>query len=335
MLDHLPSLSRRDLLKIAAAGAASAIPLLRAEAHAAPAPAKFRGEFYRFRIGEMNAVVLSDGSWTFPEPKGIWAPDARPDAFRGALAAYRLKDDALVLHVNVLALEHAPGKWAVVDAGARDFFGPTLGKLPVSLAAAGIAPDSVTDVLLSHAHGDHFGGIFKKEGEPFFPQAAIHAADIEADFWTGKPDISSTLWPQEVKTGFVTSAQAFFRAAAPRLRRFRAGEKLLGGRVTAIPTPGHTPGHTAFLIESNGESLLHLVDVPPHHVLAFSHPDWEVGFDTDRKVARATRQKAFAEADRSGVRLLGYHLPFPGLGRVRTYQGAYEWLPETPLFPGE
>jgi glyoxylase-like metal-dependent hydrolase (beta-lactamase superfamily II) len=324
--------TRRDALKIAgAAGVMAALPWSGiAEADAAPPSLKGpqAGGYYRFTIGDVEAVVISDGGLSFQPIQPTWAPEASKEELEGMLRSAFLPTDRFNLDVNTLLLKIG-GELVLVDSGAGNLFGPTLGKMAERLAAAGVQPAQVTAVVLTHAHGDHFGGLLDGAGKPVFPNAAYFASKTEVDYWTGPdPDMSKLRIPEENKKVFAANAKRYFGAIKDRLTLVSPGQKIIGG-VEVVGAPGHTPGHIALLVSSGKEALLNAADTVHHHVVLFAHPEWTSFFDSDPKMAAETRRKLLDRAATDRLRVLGYHLPFPGIGHVQTAKGgAFEWVPE-------
>jgi glyoxylase-like metal-dependent hydrolase (beta-lactamase superfamily II) len=324
--------TRRDALKIAgAAGVMAALPwggTPDAEAAAPTLKGPQGGGYYRFAIGDVEAVVISDGSLSFQPIQPTWAPEASKEELEGALRSAFLSADRLHLDVNTLLLKIG-GELVLVDTGAGNLFGPALGKMPERLAAAGVQPAQVTAVVISHAHGDHFGGLLDGTGKPAFPNAAYFASKTEIDYWTGPdPDMSKLRIPEANKKVFATNAKRYLEAIKDRLTPVSAGQKILPG-LEVLSAPGHTPGHIALLVSSGKETLLHAADTAHHHVLMFVHPEWTSAFDSDPTMGAETRRRLLDRAAADGLRVLGYHLPFPGIGHVRTVKGGgFEWTPE-------
>jgi len=325
-------LTRREALKFAgAAGVMAALPwrgATEAEAAAPSLKGPQAGGYYRFSIGDVEAVVISDGGLSFQPIQPTWAPEASKEELEGTLRSAFLPTDRLNLDVNTLLL-NIGGERILVDSGAGNLFGPTLGKMAGRLAAAGVQPAEVTGVVLTHAHGDHFGGLLDGEGKPVFPNATYFASKTEVDYWTGAdPDMSKLRVPAENRKVFLDNARRYLGAIKGRLTPVSAGQKIVPG-LEVVSAPGHTPGHIALLVSSGKETLLNAADTVHHNVLMFAHPEWTSAFDTDPKMAAETRRKVLDRAAADGLRVLGYHLPFPGIGHVRTVKGgAFEWLPE-------
>lgn len=328
---HAMEVSRREMFRIAGAAgiafAARGASLPARALAASPAGSRSSG-FYRFAIGDIEATVVSDGGLAFQPIQPTWAPEAKKEEIEAMLSAAFLPADRLSLAVNVLAMRIGDGV-VLVDTGAGGLFGPTLGKMKENLGAAGVDPAGVKAVILSHGHGDHFGGLLDSEGKSNYPNAAVYANKTEIDYWTGpNPDVSKLRIPEENRKVFVENARKHFAAVRDRLQAVTPGQKILGGSVEIVAAPGHTPGHIALQVVSGKEALLHVADTVHHYVLMFARPEWTAAFDSDPQMAAATRKKVFERAAAERTRVLGYHLPFPGIGHVRAAKQGFEWVPE-------
>lgn len=328
--------SRRDALRFLglAGGAALAAPgLLRAAGEAAAAPMgkpaapSLAGEqagYYRFKVGEVEALALFDGGFSAPADASPFAAGEPAGSVAAGLAEAWLPVEQVQVHFNVL-LVRTGGELLMIDAGAGSAFGPAGGKVPAALAAAGVKPEQVTGIVLSHAHGDHFGGLLTSEGKPAYKNAKIFVSRKEHAFWTGSaPDVSGMAVPEEARQGLVVGAQAMFAALGDRLELVAGGDKILDG-IELLDTPGHTPGHLAVVVSSGKEQLLHFVDAAHHHALSFAHPEWRFAYDADGALAAETRKKLFDRAAADKLLLFGAHMPFPALGRVRKAGNVYDY----------
>jgi glyoxylase-like metal-dependent hydrolase (beta-lactamase superfamily II) len=324
--------TRREALKIAgAAGVMVALPWSGASEAAPPPPAlkgPQAGGYYRFAVGDAEAIVISDGALAFQPIQPTWAPEATREELEGTLRAAFLPTDRVHLEVNTLLIRIG-GELILVDSGAGGLFGPSLGKVRERMVAAGVTPSQVTGVVLTHAHGDHYGGLLDGEGKPVYPNATYFASKAEVDFWTGAdPDLSKLRIPEENKKVFVANAKKYLAAIRDRLTPVPPGKKIVEG-MEVLDASGHTPGHIALLVTSGKDALLNSADTVHHHALMFAHPEWTSAFDTDPKMAADTRRKILDRSAAEGLRVLGYHLPFPGIGHVRAAKGgAFEWVPE-------
>lgn len=313
-----PSVSRRDalrLLGLAGAGAFLGSAFARAAdspaAVAAPSLTGAQPGFYRFSIGSIEALALNDGGFAMPpaeSPFGIGEPREKvAEALRDALAP----TDMVRLPFNVL-LVRLGSELVLIDTGCGPAFGPAGGKLVTQLTAAGIQPGQITGIIVSHMHGDHFGGLLDANGEIVFKNAKVFMHRTEHAYWTEKGD---------------ESVQKYLQAFKGKWQLVSGGDKLVGDLEIAEAF-GHTPGHVMVGIHSGGDSLLHFVDVVHSHVLSFAHPEWVMKFDVQSDVAIATRKRVLDRCAVDRTRVFGAHMPFPALGRVRRAGSAYEYVIE-------
>lgn len=279
---------------------------------------------YRFTVGDYKATVVSDGTLTFPV--GFFVPNADPAAAAAALTNNFLPTDNVLAHLNVLYLETDEHK-VLIDAGAGNTFGPTVGYLANNLEAAGIAPDTIDTVILTHAHPDHIGGVLDDSGNPVFANASYYISATEWDFWTAPTvEMPNALADADTQATTVAVAQEWLGAIASRTTRFALGDEIIPG-VVSVPSVGHTPGQSSYLIISGDDSLLATGDVFFSDPLNLENPDWEVAFDTEPTQGVATRRQLLETVTGDRRQLLVPHMPFPGLGHVRAQGDAYGWEP--------
>lgn len=283
---------------------------------------------YHFRIGEIEAWSISDGEINLGDPMTLMHPEQERPQMKAALQAVSEPTNTLPLYINLLVLRIGR-EVAIVDAGFGEVSNPRLGWLMRGLAQIGIAPEEVTAGFLSHAHGDHIDGFVTRDGRPAFPNAAIHALRAEEDFWLGEnPDFSQTRRNPGNLPGMVANARRKFEALQANRQPLDPGAQLFGGALTVMAAPGHTAGHAIYRIRSGNESLLHVSDLAHHQVLMFANPDWTISFDDVPNQAAAVRRKEFTKAAASRDRVFGFHLPWPGLGRITADQKSFNWVPE-------
>lgn len=328
-----PSSRRHFLVTAAAALGAAALPGLSPAADTAsppapPSPPKPpRNAFaYRFAIGDLEAWSISDGHMLFKEGLNLMWPEADRPAMRADLVAHSERTDALPLYVNILVVKSG-NEIAIFDAGFGRGRNPEIGWVADALAQIGIAPEKVTAAFLSHAHADHIGG-FVTGNAPVFPNAALYTLKAEVDFWRSPtPDFSQSKRAKGPLPNMIRDARNKFDVLQPNLQLLKGGESLLGGAITIEPALGHTSGHSIFRIKSGRESLLHFMDVAHHHTLMFTNPAWGIAFDHQPEQAIATRKKLFAQLAATNERAYGFHLPWPGLGRIVNRPGGagYAW----------
>nr|WP_119155951.1 MBL fold metallo-hydrolase [Caldimonas tepidiphila] len=276
--------------------------------------------YYRHAVGGFQLTALHDGQLEI-DPKLL--KNASPQQLQ-ALLSESFRKSPTPTAVNAY-LVNTGDKLVLVDTGAGRLFGPTLGRAFANLKAAGHEPAQIDAVLLTHLHGDHVGGLIDEQGGMALPNAEIHVAKKEADFWLN-PEVMAKA-PKEAQPFF----QAAQKAVAPyreagRLKIFDGEAELLPG-VRAVATPGHTPGHTSFLFSSKGEQVLVWGDIIHSAAVQFARPKVTIEFDTDAKTAAATRERVLADTAKRRLLVTGAHLPFPGIGHVRAERGAYTWVP--------
>ncbi|MEP6503533.1 MAG: MBL fold metallo-hydrolase, partial [Betaproteobacteria bacterium] len=215
-------------------------------------------------------------------------------------------------------------KLVLVDAGAGTLFGPTLGKLLASLQAAGYQPEQVDDIFITHMHPDHVGGL-ASDGKRVFPNATLHADRRDSDFWLSQANLDKA--PAASK-GFFQGAMASVNpyVAAGKYQPFEAdGEPVPGVRTLA--SPGHTVGHTSYLVESKGQRLIIVGDLIHVGAVQFAEPGVTIAFDGDAKAAALSRDAVFKMAAKEGALVGAAHLQFPGLGHLRREGKAWQFVP--------
>lgn len=311
---------RRDAIRAAVASAllpAASLPFAAARA-AAPLKGPLRPQAYRFRLGTFELTALFDGMVAMDGPHPIFGADQSPQAVA------RLCEENF-LPTGRLAIGFAPilvntGRQLVLfDAGnpaSRREAGA--GFLVDALFVAGYRPEEIDLVALTHYHPDHIGGLVT-DGQPTFPNAVYASSAVEHAFWSAEERLSG---PTEATARLVRTNVL---PLADRLRLLQDGEELVPG-IRALATPGHTPGHMAFHVESEGHRLLIWGDVANHFVLSVERPEWHVRFDRDKVQAAATRKRVFDIVATDRIPVAGYHMPFPNLGYVERRGGDYRWV---------
>ncbi len=269
---------------------------------------------YSFRVGEIACTVVLDGASLLGRERILKRyPDATEAEYRQAYADIGLSLDAADTSFNILVAQIG-AETVLVDTGEGGK--PYGGHLLDSLHLAGIAPEAITLVVLTHSHGDHVLGLLSAAGEPVFPQARYMLSSEELAFW------------QNRLNGAATDQRPILDMMAQKgLRLIGMTESILPG-ITAVPLPGHTPGQIGLLLESAGERLLHLADAL-HTPMQFAHPEWSASFDADTRVSVPTRGAALQQAADENLLTLFYHLTFPGLGRVKRAETGFIWQPVT------
>jgi glyoxylase-like metal-dependent hydrolase (beta-lactamase superfamily II) len=288
--------------------------------------------FYRFKIGTFDAAVISDGVFELgaPAPLGF---NAKPADVQRALAAAGQPTDKVGLHCNSLLVDTGR-ELVLIDPGSGPHFGPALGKLVQNLRNAGVAPDAVDRLIITHAHPDHIWGTVDADFRAAFPKAQLHVPATEVAFWTApNVSLSGSKFPPEQQRLFIGNTQKVLASWKDRVVTFKAGDEVIPG-VRSIATPGHTPGHVSLRFDGGGNGgsgqLVYTADVVHHHVTGLVHPDWTPLFDQDAEQAKTTRKKLLTSLSADKARLLVYHFPFPGIGHVVPARaaGSFAWAPE-------
>jgi glyoxylase-like metal-dependent hydrolase (beta-lactamase superfamily II) len=328
-------LDRRSLLAggvLASAAALWPSTAREAQARQAAAPAASgSARFHRFTVGSVECVALSDGSVTLDAIQPTFAASAPKEALHAALdRAYHPRTKAL-LEFNCIAMKLGMD-WILIDAGYGEGGAPRFGSVQANLRAAGIDPDAIKAIFITHAHGDHINGMLRKDGSLAFPKAKAMMSKIEHDFWTGSPDLSQVGFSEDQKREMAASAARHIQA----ISRGAGGLELIDenarpfSQLRFIATPGHTPGHTSLLLSDGGEELFILGDAAHNHVVMFAEPSWGPVFDTEPSVAATTRATLWDRLATDRTRVMAFHLPWPGLGHVRrcapSQGAAFEWV---------
>jgi glyoxylase-like metal-dependent hydrolase (beta-lactamase superfamily II) len=315
-----PNLIRAALLATLVAGASIAVAPLQS-AHAAAPMVKTSGPgYYRIMLGSFEVTAISDGTTDLPVDKLL--TNTTPAKVDQALAA-SFEKSPLETSFNAYLI-NTGSKLVLIDTGAGNLFGPNLGKMLDNLKAAGYQPDQVDDIMITHMHPDHIGGLLAA-GKIAFPNAVVHADKHDADYWLSQANLDKASADNK---GFFQGAMASVNPyiQAHHFSAFDGATTIVPG-VSSVTLPGHTPGHTGYMIESQGQKLLVWGDVVHVAAVQFANPAVTIGFDSDAKEAAAARKQEFADAAQQRYMIAGAHLPFPGLGHIRNDGKAYTWVP--------
>lgn len=277
---------------------------------------------YALKVGKIDVLVVSDG--VLPLPSATLATNADPDVRAAWLKDQFLPTDAFDWPLNVLVVRSGD-KTILVDAGLGGQFPgfPRAGMFPKRLEAAGIDLASVTDIVITHMHMDHVGGLLVDDVKTRLrPDVRVHVAASEVAFWTA-PDFSHTSMPGPVPGVLRSTARRFAAEYQSQLRIFEEEHEVAPG-VLVWRTGGHTPGHSVVRLTSGGERLTFLGDAI--FPVGFDHPDWHNGFEHDPEESVRVRVRLLRDAAASGELLVAAHLPFPSVGRVAVDGDAFRWV---------
>lgn len=279
---------------------------------------------YAVRVGEIDVLVVSDG--VLPLPTAMLAHNANPAVRAAWLDDMFLPPDAFDWALNVVVVRSG-GQTILIDAGLGldpDLHLPRAGQLIKRLEAAGIDLSSVTDVVLTHMHMDHIGGLLV-DGvkDRLRPDLRIHVATAEVKFWES-PDFSQTSMPPGFPDAIRSTAKRFMKDYRSHLRLFEEQYEVAPG-VVVYRTGGHTPGHSVVRLASGGKGLTFAGDAV--FTVGFEQPDWHNGFEHDPNEAARVRIRLLRELAETGEMLVATHLPFPSVGHVAVDGDVFRWVP--------
>jgi glyoxylase-like metal-dependent hydrolase (beta-lactamase superfamily II) len=275
---------------------------------------------YRLKVGDFEVTVLSDGNLPFQVELFTGNPDR----------AQRLLEDAFVPKQNPTTsvnawLVNTGRKLILVDTGASTHFGPTLGRLPDNLAAAGVHPDAIDAVVITHMHPDHVPGLVSADKQMLFKNATVHLGADEYAFWTSDEIYAKA--PDGAKPFFDLARMAIKPYVdAGKVQTYKDGSEILAG-LAAAAAPGHTVGHSMIRVSSAGRDLLLWGDIVHCAALQFAEPDRSIAYDIDPAMAIASRKKVFEMVTTDRLLFAGAHLPFPGLGNTIKGATGYTYVP--------
>jgi glyoxylase-like metal-dependent hydrolase (beta-lactamase superfamily II) len=308
--------SRRSLL--IGAGAAGVLGV----ADAKSARSQTTVAYHRFKIGTAEVTVISDGTMMLPVSFAL--PATPKEDAEALLGSAGLPLDAITNPVNVTIVKIG-AETILIDTGAGGEFMPGLGKFTDTLEAVGIKPEMITKVLFTHAHPDHLWGVIDPldDGTRFLNASHVMSS-AEFDYWSAADVESRVAEPFKRMTA---GTHRRLKLISERINKRKPGDEIAPG-VVLVDTPGHTPGHVSVLITSGTERLFVGGDVLTQSIISFQKPDWPWGPDMDADRAVASRKRTLDMLATDRVPLLGYHMPWPGLGRVERNVGAYRFVSE-------
>jgi len=316
----MTSLTRRGLLASTAALAAGS--LVAPTAHAvAPASGKQAPGFYRYKIGDFEVTAFNDGFVKVPKLDSFVVNQPLEAIQKAVEESFIPKDDVRV-HFNPL-LVNTGSKLVLFDTGFGDNGSPTQGGLLANMAAAGIDPNAVDVVIISHFHADHISGIRAKAGAANFRNAEIIVPAEEWAWWNNDGETSKAA---EVWKGQIANSKRVFEPIAKDVKRFDYGKELVTG-ITSVDARGHSPGHSAFVIASGNAKLMYIADVTNHPAIFARHPEFRLWADMIPDLALTNRRKLLDMLAAERMPMTGYHYPFPAVGHIAKRGNGYDFHP--------
>ena len=322
-------MTRRDLLGAASALglAASFSPILGRSALAAVAQAGNQAPgFYRYKVGDIEVTAVTDGASTMPLPDKFVVNAAKSDV-GAALASAYLDGEKLTVPYTPIVI-NTGSRLVAIDTGngeaAYTASKGAAGQYQTNLKASGIDRAAIDTVVISHFHGDHVNGLLTPDGKLAFPNAQILVPRVEWAFWMDDGEMSRAA-PGRIADTFKNNRRVF-DALGRKVTPYEWDAEVVPG-LTAKGTPGHTPGHTSYVLASGGKSLFVQSDVTNVPVLFARHPGWHVMFDQDPAMAEATRRKVYDMVAADKLLLQGYHYPFPAVGHLEKTADGYREIP--------
>jgi glyoxylase-like metal-dependent hydrolase (beta-lactamase superfamily II) len=318
------NLSRRSLLALGAGLGVglSASTMLGGSALAkAPKLGTQTPYWHRFILGDAEVTVVSDGTLPLGDPSGTFTGVPKEEV-KKMLSDNFLNPDNVVLEQNS-PIVNTGDRLILFDTGmgTSKAFGPTTGRQQKSMTEAGIKASDIDAVVCSHAHIDHIGGLVGADDKPLFPNAQVYIAQSDFDFWTDEGKLGTPL------KDFILHARKNLMPVRDRIVFIKDNQEFLPG-VTALSAPGHTVGHTIFMVSSAGKSFCFLGDLSHHAVLLLEKPRMEFSYDSDPKQAANSRVKMLDMLAAQKIPVMSYHFAWPGFGHVAKNGDGFRYYPE-------
>jgi glyoxylase-like metal-dependent hydrolase (beta-lactamase superfamily II) len=300
---HTDGFFRQFATALLALGLACTTSLALAQKPAVTGPAA-----KHFQLGALQISVLHDGGFAVPNDASIFATNATAADVAKVLRNAGAPTDKIRLDVDALLIR-MPGHLVLIDTGN----GPAgHGVLPESLRLAGVSPDQITDVLITHAHSDHVGGLVNAAMAPAFRKATIRMSAKDWAFMQRE-----------------TGTKAIATAVKTQVKTFDPGQAVLPG-ITSVSLPGHTPGHVGYEITSQGHRMIDIGDIVHSSIVSLTKPGWTVKWDSDKNEAVTTRRRELQRLAASHQWMFAPHFPFPGVGRIERAGEGFRFQPGLP-----
>jgi len=286
-----------------------------------PGSAQQAPGFYRYKVGDIEVTAVNDGFAR--RPLEGFVRNAELPQVQQAMREAFLPEDALPITFTTLVLRRNGGGLTLIDTGNGDMGAPTSGHWMRNFRAAGFDPAQVETVVISHFHGDHINGLRLKDGTAVFPKAAVMVPAAEWAFWMDDARMNQA--PEAMKGAF-QGVRRVFGPIASDVKRYEADKEIVPG-LTSVAAPGHTPGHTAFVLSSGSDKLMIMSDLTNHPALFVRNPDWSAVFDMDADQARTTRRRMLDMASTERAQVAFYHAPFPATGHIAKDGSGFRFVP--------
>jgi glyoxylase-like metal-dependent hydrolase (beta-lactamase superfamily II) len=320
------NLTRRTALVGAAATALTPLAAgMSALQAAAPMASKQVAGFYRYKVGDIEVTVVTDGARTMPLPD-TFVKNVKKEDVSKALSDAFLEPSKMTIVFNPIVV-NTGSKLVVIDTG----LGPAayaqskgaVGQFQTNLAAAGIDPKAVDTVVISHFHVDHINGLLTADNKPAYPNAEVMVPAAEWAFWMSDDNMNKA--PDALKGNF-KNVRRVFGALGNKVTQYGDNKEVAPG-ITSVSTPGHTPGHTSHILSSGSAKTMIQADVTNHPALFARNPGWHLMFDMDGPRAEATRRKLYDMCAAEKLMIQGFHYPFPAAGYVEKDGTGYRVIP--------
>jgi glyoxylase-like metal-dependent hydrolase (beta-lactamase superfamily II) len=261
-----------------------------------------------FKLGALEISVLRDSVLTIPNDGSVFGLNEKSPAVAKVLSEAGAPPEKIRLDVDALLIR-MPSHLVLIDTG----FGPAAhGALRESLASAGLSPDAITDIFITHSHSDHVGGLVDAQGRAAFPKATVR--------------MSSAEWAYMQKDA---DSRATAIAIKAQVQAFEPGKSILPG-ITPIALFGHTPGHCGYEISSQGHTLLDTGDLVHSSIISLARPDWTIAWDSDKQEGAKARHHELQHLADTHELMFAPHFPFPGVGRIEKAGDGFKFLPGVP-----